>query len=111
MPELETVEIKSWKNPNQCWVINQVDYDPAQHQLWGDVQAMIEDIPQPVVEAEPEHEAAIPSVPDFEYSATGDILTVNVINPERGTARLRIAAEDYNPDVHQLWSTHSRFQR
>jgi hypothetical protein len=34
MPTLETIEIKSIKDPTQRWIINLEDFDPAQHTKW-----------------------------------------------------------------------------
>lgn len=34
MAQVPTIEIVSLKDPNERWIINQADYDPAKHTLW-----------------------------------------------------------------------------
>lgn len=103
MPEIPTVEIHSWKDNTQKWVINASDYDPAKHTMWG----MVEPVAKPVVEHVP---LMRPSVPDFIHDEDGNIVTVNIIDPDRRTARKEIPYGEFDPDRHQLWSEHPRFQ-
>ncbi len=59
-----------------------------------------------------EHRQLRPSVEDFVINhATGEVVAVNVIDPERRTSRLEIPIEEYDADIHELWSTHPRFNR
>lgn len=108
MPEIPTVEIHSPKDPSQKWIINQEDFDAAIHTLWD--EPVVSQEPEPVVTPEPPTMGMRPSVPDFVHNDDGDIVAVNIINPEHRNARLQIAYEDYDPAAHDLWSTHSRFR-
>jgi hypothetical protein len=130
MPELPTIEIRSPKDPETKWIINLVDYNPSIHTKWGEAMpAVIEVEPEPEVVTEPEPEVATepeseeeeeeqeeeshapePSVQDFVQDDAGNEF-VNIINPANQRMRLQIAASEYNPDEHRLWSTHPRFQR
>ena len=106
MPEIPTVEIHSPKDASQKWIINASDYDSEKHALWGQAggQDVIE-TPLP----EPGHQGMRPSVPDYVHDDDGNIVAVNIIDPERRTARKEIPYGDYNPDEHELWSEHPRF--
>ena len=121
MAELPTIKIHSLKDPRQSWVINLEDFDGSIHTEWdaSSVEKLPTDDPSPVVDSgsasspDTEHQetrTASPSVPDFVYDEAGEITVVNIINPDRQTSRLQISAADYNPDIHQLWSMHPRFQ-
>jgi len=117
MPEVPTVEIQSPHDPGVKWIINESDFDPKTHVLWGEsgakVEAVPQDIPIPVdapdVPQGASHGGMRPSVPDYIYGESGDIVAVNIINPQQRTSRLEIAYGDYDPDCHQLWSQHPRF--
>lgn len=102
MPEIPTVEIHSWKDNTQKWVINASDYDPAKHTMWGDA-ASLKTVNRPSA-------GLRPSVPDFIHDEDGNIVTVNIIDPDRRTARKEIPYGEFDPDHHQLWSEHPRFQ-
>ena len=112
MPEIPTVAIYSPKDASQMWIINADDYDAEKHQLWGESEAVAE--AEPVGQAdEPEaveHHRA-PSVPDFIEDEGGNIVAVNIIDPERRNARKELPFESYDPDHHELWSSHPRFNR
>lgn len=106
MPEIPTVEIHSPKDVSQKWIINASDYNPGQHALWG---GLVEQDAINVPASEPEHQGMRPSVPDYVHDDDGNIVAVNIIDPERRTARKEIPYGDYNPDEHELWSEHPRF--
>lgn len=111
MPEVPTVEIHSLKNASEKWIINESDYDPAVHALWGQsvaVNAILEVAAEP--EPEPEHVPMKPSVPDYVLDDDGNIVAVNIIDPDRRTTRKEIPIGEFDPDQHQLWSEHPRFQ-
>lgn len=46
MATLPTIAIVSWKNPEQRWLINASDFDPARHTRWEDRVAQHAD-PEP----------------------------------------------------------------
>lgn len=104
--ELPTVEIHSLKDPTQRWRINADDFDESIHRLW--TPARSESVPEVKPNA---RVARTPSVPDFVLDESGETVAVNIIDPRRGMSRKQIPTAEYNPDVHNLWSTHSRFQR
>lgn len=104
MASVPTVEIQNPKDSSQKWIINADDYSPEKHVLWGMVEA--EEMPV----ANPVHTPMRPSVPDFVSDDDGNITSVNVINPNQRNARLEIPFAEYDPDSHELWSTHPRFQ-
>lgn len=104
--ELPTVEIHSLKDPTQRWRINADDFDESIHRLWAPTG------PESAPEAEPNIRVArTPSVPDFILDESGEAVAVNIIDPSQGRSRKQISAAEYNPNTHNLWSTHSRFQR
>lgn len=114
MSELATVEIHSPKDQSQKWIINQDDFDASKHVLWGMmVQGKDDEETAPIVAPEPakepEHSAMRPSVPDYVHDDDGNIVAVNIINPNQRNARLEIPYSEYDPDHHDLWSSHSRF--
>jgi len=105
MPELDTIEIVSWKDPTQMWRINRDEYDPAKHTLWGErhVDAQQEKAPQAEAEAE-----ALEIVSDFMTDGTGSITQVAIVNPNDKRARKVIPGVEYDPDTHVLWSERSK---
>lgn len=109
MAEIPTVEIHSPKDASQKWVINASDYDPEKHQLWGEPEPSepLTDAHFEVAEKAEVHR--VPSVPDFVEDEGGNLVSVNIIDPERRNARKEVPFEDYDPDKHELWSTHPRF--
>lgn len=111
MAELPTVEIHSPKDPTQKWVINQDDYDPEKHLLWGhgNLSTSLRALTPP--EEEREVRSHVPSAPDFVYDSDGNVESVNIIDPDRRVARKLIPYDDYDPARHELWSTHPRFNR
>ena len=135
MGETPTIAIHSPKNHADKWFINRSDFDPSVHQVWdddGDTKdvepeiVMQEDAPvvdddpgveyiDPVVPDMPveshDRPPTTPSVPDFITDYAGDIVGVNIIDPERRTSRRQVSMEEYDPDKHELWSTHPRFNR
>lgn len=108
MAAVPTVEIHNPKDSSQKWIINAGDYSPEKHVLWGMVKAQDAPVAEPVQERQ--HTPMQPSVPDFVMDDDGNITHVNVINPHQRNARLEIPYGDYDPDSHELWSSHSRFQ-
>lgn len=110
MAELETVEIHSLKNPSEMWILNREDFDAEIHTLWADPVAVEGAEPITVEEPQPTVTGMRPSVPDFVHNDDGDIVAVNIINPEHRNARLQIPYQDYDPASHDLWSSHSRFR-
>jgi|SRR5688572_2453305 len=112
MAELPTMEVHSWKDPAQKWIINAADYDPAIHVRWGDL--MPGPYTGPKAESVPPEERVHiphrPSAPDFIMDEQGNTVSVNIINPEHRQARKEIPYGEYDPVVHELWSTHNRFQ-
>jgi len=135
MPEIPTVAIHSPKDDSQMWIINRDDYDPEKHQLWGEAEPAIgidsdgneftqSDLDKSVIRQvgegqyvmetpEPEHaeHRMVPSVPDFIEDEQGNILSVNIIDPDRRNARKELPFESYDPDHHELWSSHPRFNK
>lgn len=121
MPSLPTVEIHSPKDASQKWVINQDDYDASKHTLWGELaqpqqEAVVHSrevvlAPAPVMDTEslPVYSGMRPSVPDYVHDDNGDIVAVTIINPNQRNARLEIPYSDFDPDIHELWSSHPRF--
>lgn len=110
MPELPTIDVHSPRDPSHRWIINVDDFDPAKYTRWG---ASHQDrVPEPRHEPPPErlHVPMKPSVDDFVCDEDGNFVAVNIINPEQRNARKEIPYGEYDPDVHQLWSTHNRFQ-
>lgn len=120
--ELETVAIRSWKNPDVMWRINKEDYDPDQHELWPDAPA---DTPQPAMdtpapiavdEAGPvDFDPVMPLSPsadeadsDFVTDSHGDIKDVVVVDPLDKRKQLKISAMAYDPDQHVLWSERNK---
>lgn len=110
MAVVPTVEIHNPKDNTQKWIINQGDYDPEKHVLWGMVQNPSVPESEPVRVQERQHTPMQPSVPDFMMDDDGNITHVNIINPNQRNARLEIPYSEYDPDSHELWSSHSRFQ-
>lgn len=122
MAVLPTVEIHSWKDPGQKWIINADDFDSSEHVRWGGpVPANPPDpellspaeragAPTSFPPAERAHTPMRPSAPDYVHDDDGNIIAVNIINPNQRNARLEIPFSTYDPDVHELWSSHSRFQ-
>ena len=112
MPAIPTVEIHSWKDPDQKWVINAEDFDAEKHVRWGgpyphqDIHPEAEDVSAAPVDS---HTPMRPSVPDYVHDDDGNIVTVNIIDPDRRTSRKEISYGDYDPDHHDLWSSHPRF--
>lgn len=145
MAGLPTIEIHSPKDKSQRWVINECDYDPSRHQLWGepelalsdedpDVQLFVmtadsdpddtgppigidsdgneftqSDLDRAIIQ--PVKKQNSPSRPDFVEDDEGNQVAVNIINPEYRNSRKEIPLSEYDPDVHELWSTHPRFNR
>lgn len=118
MPELPTVEIHSWKQPEVKWVINASEYDEKVHKLWGtmsesDMEEATEAI-EDAAEAEELRESDIadaasedagePQPDDIVHDRQGNAVALYVVNPDDRRARMRIAVNDYDPDVHTLWS-------
>ena len=122
MPELATIEIRSLKNPEEKWIINLQDYDPEVHTRWDEpIPSARSARPEPVPsEHAPDSDAetatgaeegeVVPSVDDFIQDEDGNEF-VNIINPDNRRARLQIPADEFDPDEHELWSSHPRFQR
>ena len=122
MPELETIEIRSGKNPEEKWIINLQDYDPGVHTRWDEpLPSASSAQPEPAPSEQSPHSDAetateaeegevAPSVDDFFQDDDGNEF-VNIINPENRRARLQIPVDEFNPDEHDLWSSHPRFQR
>jgi len=104
MPELETVDIVSWKDPSQMWRINRDDYDPSKHVLWGERHA---DEPEEAPEVEAKAEA-LELASDFMTDETGSNTQVAIVNPNDKRARKVIPGEEYDPDTHVLWSERSK---
>lgn len=138
MAEVPTVEIHSPKDDSKMWVINQSDYDPANHRLWGELEASIgvdsngneftqSDLDHAVINVVDETESdlelmvvpamvverqpSVPSHPDFVSDSEGNVVSVNIIDPDRRTSRKEIPVAEYDPDRDELWSTHPRFNR
>lgn len=134
MAEVPTLEIHSPKDALQKWIINEDDFDPAKHRLWGHVQddepigidsegneftqsqlatATIHRVEEMVTVPipGPEVHRNVPSVPDYVQDDSGETVAVNIIDPDRRTSRKEIPMSDYDPDTHELWSTHPRFNR
>lgn len=110
MPAVETVAIQCPKNKHERWIINLADFDPSVHVAWGEETAAVSVSPEPThADVQPEAERLVPSVEDFVTDDDGTEW-VHIINPDNQRARLRIAAHEYNPDTHRLWSEHPRFQ-
>lgn len=113
MAEVPTVEIHSPKDASKKWRINASDYDPTVHQLWDDTGTeRAEEVDVVATEPKPEsafHAGLTPSVSDFIEDQGGNIVSVNIIDPDRRTSRRTIAIDEYDPDQHDLWSTHPRF--
>lgn len=103
MAELEIIAIRSSKNPDDRWMINKIDYDPAVHILWESPYS-------DSMHSQPVAEPLIPTGPDFEQDQSGNIIWVTIINPDERRSRLRIPYTEYDPDIHKLWSSHPRFQ-
>lgn len=127
---IDTIEIHSPKNPSQKWIINTTDYKPDEHVIWGKEPPVVHRevvIVEPVVVAqepipvteelvahmaiEPAPSHMMPSVPDFVTDDAGNIVGVNIIDPDKRTSRRQVLMEEYDPDKHELWSTHPRFNR
>lgn len=122
MSSVPTVDIQSPHDPNTKWIINESDYDASKHVLWGErTQPQQETVaipgdeadstPAPVLDTHSHHiqSGMRPSVPDYIYNESGDIVAVNIINPQRRSERTQVSYEMYDPDAHQLWSMHPRF--
>lgn len=122
MATLLTVEIHSPKDPREKWIINLDDYDASKHTLWdeltqsqqGTVSNPVDEAvstPAPVVDTKSSlvHSGMRPSVQDYVHDDDGNIVAVNIIDPERRTSRKEIPYGDYDPDIHELWSEHPRF--
>jgi|SRR5688500_15447829 len=109
MAETQTLAIRSWKDPSQRWIINADDFDESRHTRWGEPMTP-ESKPEPAPHQERVHTPLRPSAPDFILDEQGNIASVNIINPDQRSARKEIPFGDYDPDVHELWSSHSRFQ-
>lgn len=110
MAELPTVEIHSPKDYSQKWIINAHDFDASSHVRWGDPVPANAPDPELLPLEERVHHPARPSAPDFIMDEQGNIVSVNIINPDQRQARKEIPFSEYNPDDHELWSSHNRFQ-
>lgn len=142
MAQVDTVEIRSPKDPTQKAIINREDYDESVHTLWGeDVPRVgnynpdkMDELPsartmeerretqeraeeaesemvQPAeVEPEPADAEEDHSAEDFVQDDDGNDV-VNVINPDNRRSRMQIPVSEYDPDKHELWSTHPRFHQ
>lgn len=138
MAEVPTVEVHSPKDASKKWIINQDDYTPEKYRLWGDPDpsmsinsdgneltqlgldhALVNAVDTAESETESsvvlaaivERQPSTPSHPDFVSDSDGNIVGVNIIDPDRRTSRKEIPVAEYDPDSHELWSTHPRFNR
>lgn len=111
MAELPTVEIHSPRDHAQMWIINEDDYDPEKHVRWGHETLSTSPVASTPSEDVGEARSHVPSAPDFLYDSEGNVESVNIIDPDRRTARKMIPFAEYDPDRDELWSTHPRFNR
>ena len=122
MAEVPTVEIYSPKDPTQKWIINADDYDASKHMLWGertqsqqetvaipDDEAVLAPAPELDTHSHPVQSGMRPSVPDYVQDDDGNVVAVNIIDPDRRTSRKEIPIGDFNLYIHKLWSEHPRF--
>ena len=99
MPELETVEIHSLTDPSQMWRINLKDFDPSKHMRWSNNAEAKEVLAEAEIEAEKQEEIET----DFIYE-DGAVESLFVVDPNDKRRRIEISIQDYNPDLHTLWS-------
>jgi hypothetical protein len=106
MPELSTVEIRSTKDESQKWIINESDYNPDIHTLW------VSDDDSVMVSEEPQDESVDDDHSDEDFIEDKDgNQFVNIINPSNRRSRLQISLDEYDPEKHEVWSSHPRFNK